>query len=130
MDRTAEASKFGTDEWKRKKRADMHSFTHTQTKNKVQDFINEREGEGEREFEADRAALKRNGALTHFTVERPQATPVTPQFPKVCVCVCERERERNPLLFSISLSCVPCSLLHCSVTSNLLIGGVSCTLRT
>lgn len=76
MDWTAVASKFRTDEWKRKNEQ-TRTHSHTQTKNKVQDLINEREGEGEgegeeeREFRADRAALKRNGALTHFTVQQP-----------------------------------------------------------
>lgn len=93
--------------------------------NRAKDFINEREEVGEWEIEADSVSLKRNRALTHFTVERPQATP-DPLIPKsvwVCMCV------RNPLLVGIPLSCVSCSLLHCSATSNLLL-GVSCTFKT
>lgn len=49
-----------------------HALIHTDT-NRVKDLINEREEE--QEIEADRVALKESRALTHFTVERPKATP-------------------------------------------------------
>lgn len=89
--------------------------------------MKETKRERERETEAGRVALKGNRALTYFTVEWPPATPDPLNSRKsasVYACV------RNPLLFSISLSCVSCSLPHCSATSNPATGGWLCTFRT
>lgn len=63
----------------------MHSFTDT---NRVKDLINKREWEWD--IEAGSAALKKNNALTHFTVEWTCATPDPPIPKSASVYACEK----------------------------------------